>query len=954
MRPSVYQNILTLTLAPGKDPKSTLVKGRLEGWCKLRVAGQTDWKRLWMVVTAGYSPDGSGRPTSPTPPAKKNRVSALFGRSSSPPPDSEHLRPTLAFFAGNKGRERKQQVISVTSISQAFAVYPERPEMIAHSTLFKIEGVIGSEEQAAGMKGREGWLLVMPEAESERVAALEMLKWVVALHDAFALYGRPQGYTWDPREPQSMMFAYPVGPLRDHLFLDRELAEGLDPRDDRTSFIRSQLLGVQVRRMRGLPVQIGQHPSQVLPSPGTSVLNGPQTPSAGQNNEAPTLPPIAGLSDPAQRPPQAQAALQPTPQQQSQLQQLQQELQQRPVQQPQSPPQSQSPPKVGGSPQLPPLAFGASAAGPSNSQTNLAAPPGGPSTPSTGHGLPYDHSPAASQNSLQPPPAVAPPPRPSSPGTTNARAFQSVPRSPTPTGMRQQSFTGAPIVASPTSSVHSFQNRPSFDGLPAPHTGSSAIVAGAGMNRGEIATPMVLPKPPPMGAGPEVVPPPAPATPSTPRSMAASPQPSQLHTPQPSSMTSVSSSVPAPQQQQQLQQPPLTPGEKVSQPNYADEVTAARMYMRQTPHSTQDSLPSSVTASREFTVDATDSDYAISPIDRPPPSIATTGSRYSVDSLAPGKRVSMNLARKPSGARALPVGRRVGPHASSGSVTADRREPLPPVQASPTPPPEEEEYSDYARDPTPPPAPAPARAPLQIHQPTASNSMQTDDNSDALAALSFLDRDPEPEPNRFARSTSPPTRPLAVVNKGISPPSPAPSSVADSQRIGTPTSAQYPSSFTQSKAAQEREAQRVARQAASQRPGRPNGRSTGTGGNRAQGWQSSDEEEEEEDDEDDDDGSDGPPRSAVLPPRLQQQQQQEASAAGGDPYGAQQGPDPRSRQMQDSYQQHMYPQHPQQPQVGGQRPPRILPQIPGGDGRSPVGSAHGHQSAFVQNFPFQM
>lgn len=30
------------------------------------------------------------------------------------------------------------------------------------------------------------------------------------MHDAFVLYGRPQAYTWDPRDPVSMMFAYPV------------------------------------------------------------------------------------------------------------------------------------------------------------------------------------------------------------------------------------------------------------------------------------------------------------------------------------------------------------------------------------------------------------------------------------------------------------------------------------------------------------------------------------------------------------------------------------------------------------------------------------------------------------------------------------------------------------------------------------------------------------------------
>lgn len=38
---------------------------------------------------------------------------------------------------------------------------------------------------------------------------------VLAIHDAFHLYGRPAEYSWDPRNPSSMMFAYPIGPTRD-------------------------------------------------------------------------------------------------------------------------------------------------------------------------------------------------------------------------------------------------------------------------------------------------------------------------------------------------------------------------------------------------------------------------------------------------------------------------------------------------------------------------------------------------------------------------------------------------------------------------------------------------------------------------------------------------------------------------------------------------------------------
>jgi len=44
---------------------------------------------------------------------------------------------------------------------------------------------------------------------------MPLLNVYTAIHDAFELYGRPKAYTWDPRDPTSMMFAYPIGPGRD-------------------------------------------------------------------------------------------------------------------------------------------------------------------------------------------------------------------------------------------------------------------------------------------------------------------------------------------------------------------------------------------------------------------------------------------------------------------------------------------------------------------------------------------------------------------------------------------------------------------------------------------------------------------------------------------------------------------------------------------------------------------
>jgi CCR4-NOT transcriptional complex subunit CAF120 len=88
-------------------------------------------------------------------------------------------KPLLTFFVSNKAKDRKTVTLSLHDVTQVFAVYPERPELITRSTLIKMEGRFGDEEAAAGMRRREGWLLMMPEVDPHKVGTLEMLKWVV-------------------------------------------------------------------------------------------------------------------------------------------------------------------------------------------------------------------------------------------------------------------------------------------------------------------------------------------------------------------------------------------------------------------------------------------------------------------------------------------------------------------------------------------------------------------------------------------------------------------------------------------------------------------------------------------------------------------------------------------------------------------------------------------------------
>ena len=123
-------------------------------------------------------PSISSRPESPNEP-RKRRISALFSREKAPDQPAAPARPMIHLFTSQKPKDKKRPLLTMRAVSQAFAVYPERPELISRSTLMKLEGHLGDEEMAGLLKMREAWLLVMPELEGVNTRASEMLKWIV-------------------------------------------------------------------------------------------------------------------------------------------------------------------------------------------------------------------------------------------------------------------------------------------------------------------------------------------------------------------------------------------------------------------------------------------------------------------------------------------------------------------------------------------------------------------------------------------------------------------------------------------------------------------------------------------------------------------------------------------------------------------------------------------------------
>lgn len=131
-----------------------------------------------LASISSKSPQTPARHSSYVSP-KKYRISGLFSREK---PIDLPERATIALYAAPRGKDKKKPLLTFDTVTQAFAVYPERPKLITSSTLIKLEGTYGDEEICTSMKLREGWLLLMPDLEGARSVSGEMLKWLIGEH----------------------------------------------------------------------------------------------------------------------------------------------------------------------------------------------------------------------------------------------------------------------------------------------------------------------------------------------------------------------------------------------------------------------------------------------------------------------------------------------------------------------------------------------------------------------------------------------------------------------------------------------------------------------------------------------------------------------------------------------------------------------------------------------------
>jgi len=695
------------------------------------------------------------------------------------------------------------------------------------------------------------------------------------------------------------MFAYPVGPHKDvrllcrrsnlHeysirldeqlLFLDRELAETLDPRDDRTSSIRSRLLNILHERMRGNEQSLSQQPSSTTLPSAASIEDASQQNGSGSG---PHLPPLNfGPSARRERQPltpitelsvashgrgqsgDTQSAFSPS--QPSPF-----------VASPQEGtsslggPVTKSPtPSLQRVPPPPEKDLISATTSGSHDSSNIA----GTSRFEFGSATPSTSLPRASNDSLtlSPNPAnvqlpISFPVSPVSPAsektpTTIFSASQKTPEPSRPPVSPQASVTTSPYSAldSPRTDLGSFAGSMSsaYDGIRRdPGSMSSSVHSRAVPSSNTVTQPQVQ------------IPPPAAAR-------ATSADESHNISNEAGALYFMQQFEPQSSSNQSGRMPPTISEEPASRP---------------------DSKPDAASSSKLYTIPS-NSESGKNPERSPPLRQGTPMSferippESSSSAAGPTERLSPTLTpglgRKPSGARAPVLAR---PY-NGDSVPPSSQQLA-----------EEDSGNDSMGDVRDRISPTPMQ--------TEASSPNEDSNLDALAALSYLDVKDDTSP--LAQVAVEPPKPQTADRVPSPPPAPP----------GSDAASQYKSSFAPSKQATERkakaQAQQAAHHAAVHKPGRANGKRKSKAVDRG-AWNESSE-EDDDDEEDDDADSDAEPATVNT---------QAAPSSG--PVSSN-GSSIRPSQNQG---QGPSPSDPaadvQAPQTHSHlRPPRTLPQIPGG------------------------
>lgn len=172
MQTSSTSTRTTLTAKPSKSIR----RHRTEGFLQARFAGDTEWKRYWAVA------------------CDQREEKRLFGKAKSVP-----CRGQLMFY---KSKKAKYPSVTLVDIAYAYTLYPQSPQLIDLSTIFKVEGTVlptTTNGKQPLTNAPSGTLLMTSTTK-------EMMQWLVGIFAVFKLYGQPTCLLDDPLNPKALNF----------------------------------------------------------------------------------------------------------------------------------------------------------------------------------------------------------------------------------------------------------------------------------------------------------------------------------------------------------------------------------------------------------------------------------------------------------------------------------------------------------------------------------------------------------------------------------------------------------------------------------------------------------------------------------------------------------------------------------------------------------------------------
>ncbi|CCK69182.1 Skg3p KNAG_0C00690 [Huiozyma naganishii CBS 8797] len=150
-------------------------------WVSVRFGAGMPWKRCFAVVSQSTGKKKNGSP---------------FGK--------------ISFYDNDKKVNKKSVMVTITEARRAYAVYPSAPVLIDNSTILKLEGSIIFSDKDGNSEDCN--VFIMAEKHQGVGSYDTIIRFLIPVMNAFALYGRPKQLIADRDDPNSLMFALPILP----------------------------------------------------------------------------------------------------------------------------------------------------------------------------------------------------------------------------------------------------------------------------------------------------------------------------------------------------------------------------------------------------------------------------------------------------------------------------------------------------------------------------------------------------------------------------------------------------------------------------------------------------------------------------------------------------------------------------------------------------------------------